>query len=46
MSLLRENKKKSNDKMLPPVGIEPWPLNKEMLNIHQKFTYEYIRQIL
>ena len=24
--LLRENKKKSSDKMLPPVGIEPGPL--------------------
>ena len=25
-SLLRENKKNSGDKMLPPVGIEPGPL--------------------
>ena len=26
LSSLRENKKKSSDKMLPPVGIEPSPL--------------------
>ena len=26
LSLLRENKKKSSKKMLPPVGIEPGPL--------------------
>ena len=26
LSLLRENKKKSSDKMLPPVEIEPGPL--------------------